>query len=98
MRCARCGSEHTAIIGNYLTAMFAIAICYDCGYHVSADGETVSECEKRAREGKRRTKPELYTMRTNLRQAAAQVHHSPPDPAGMLPLAGLPGRVGAFRS
>lgn len=50
MRCARCGSEHTAIIGNYLTAMFAIAICYDCGYHVSADGETVSECEKRARE------------------------------------------------
>ena len=45
-----CGSEHTAIIGNYLTAMFAIAICYDCGYYVSADGETVEKCEKRARE------------------------------------------------
>lgn len=50
MRCARCGSEHTAIIWNYLTVMFAIAICYDCGYNVSAHGETVSECEKRARE------------------------------------------------
>ena len=44
-RCVCCGSEHTAIIGNYLTAMFAIAICYDCGYHVSADGETVENAK-----------------------------------------------------
>lgn len=35
-------------------------------------------------------------QRTDLRHTAAQIHHPPPDPAGMLPLAGFPRWLGRF--